>query len=259
MLSRVFFLISTLVSQFCIAEQNNLCNENILHAISEKIGAQNLTYRNQENDYSSSLISGVCKVWPSNASKIIVAIAYYDQGHVQDPENFYDEKHFILAVVNIDNNMIQSSYQWVDSSDIGENSLSIDTARYDLANGVRAFGLDISEQYHPHSVNGGLGPYRTLFVQQGQIIKPVLKDFLLSQWEYVVEGMVSTWPDGDKSIMNTSYMIGLSRSITNGFRDLVITESINYDFDVDFKQNANTPKNESKLYRTLHFNGKEYR
>lgn len=263
MVTRLFVLFILMLSNFCMAENNDRCTEDILQLIRAKLNYPTLNYRKYE--YGSfvagdQIISGVCKVWPKDSLKTIVAIAYYEEGHVQTggDEDLYDKKHYILAIVNSSQSKLISSYQWDANDEIGTNSLSIDTARYDIAAGVRAFGLDISEQYHPHSVNGGLGAYRTLFIQEGEIIKPVLKDFRLSEWDFVVESMVSTWSHGNKSIRNISYTISIGKNVTNGLRNLEVTKSITYDPDTDSEEIVNIPKNESKLLKTLHFNGKEY-
>lgn len=256
---RLIVLLFFTLANFAMADEKTRCSESIIDSIREKLNYPELTYR--QGDYGEfvsgeQIISGVCKVWPKDINKTIVAIAYYDKGHVENLENLYEEKHYILAIVDSSSSKIISSYQWNDISDIGTSSLSIDTARYDLKPGVRAFALDVSEQYRPHSVNGGLGATRTLFIQNGTKIKPILKNFLLSEWSFVDEQMVSTWPEGDKSTRLTSYNIGLSKNFTNGFRDLEITQSMTYE---DYSESGRKlPANSSSVLKILKFNGKEY-
>ena len=108
---------------------------------------------------------------------------------------------------------------------VGQGSLRIDTARYDLAPGVRAFGVDISSQAPgPRCADGGFGPLRTLFVQDGASLRPVLASVVLTTWRRVSG---SACADSDDAIIeNTATTIAVAPQARNGFADLVLASTV---------------------------------
>jgi hypothetical protein len=115
---------------------------------------------------------------------------------------------------------------------IVSGSLWLDTAAYDLAPGVRAFGLDITSGLPPGCAGVGSGARRSLFVSQGRFIRPVLQDLPMSEWALIQRGR-SACTDGsapDLTITeNFTATLGLAPTSTRGYRDLVVTGSASRD------------------------------
>jgi hypothetical protein len=70
------------------------------------------------------------------------------------------------------------------ATQVNGGSLRFDTAPYELAPGVRAFGLDIFSE-DPSCGEGGTGPVRTLYVRAGRTLRPVLEGLAVDQWWYL--------------------------------------------------------------------------
>lgn len=172
----------------------------------------------------------------ATASVPIVAAAYV-QGE--------DDKNEIVALVDSKAHAVRAAF----TGTIAEDTLTrvggfwIDTARYDLAPGVRAFGVDFSSVGHASGASEFVrsGPERTLFVQQGASLRSVLAGFSLSTWNAVFgrerRGESSNW----------TIAVGTTRS--HGLSDLVITRTTEPDKD-------GTPALSERS--VLHFDGKSY-
>jgi hypothetical protein len=207
------------------------CNESIVSLVGKHFGISDFSfprhgmYPSAEN--GGVITAGACKVWPKNTAVTIAAFAYEDE---------YEANGKSLAVALIDNNKgeIVATYKGaqMDSAGFGvaQDGLRIDTARYDLAKGVRAFGLDITESYNANCGDGGVGPARTLFIQEGNTIRPILENFSTYGWSYVQGGNARCGAN-DEEVINQyiSYSLGISKTQTNGYANLIITASLSYD------------------------------
>ncbi len=228
------------------------CSESIVNLVGNRLNASNFSYP-KNGMYPSAenggvIIAGVCKVWPKDNSKTI-AIFAYDAGVEY-------EKRLIVVLVDTIKGKIVATYKGAIQEDaamtVGDNSLRIDTARYDIAPGVRAFGLDVTNSYSQGCGDGGSGPVRTLFVQDGKKIKPILEDFYISSWSYIQEGRSRcTGADAPEESLyeNRGYSLSIDTTSTNGYRDLLVTETISRD---DGKRTGKPSR-----YK-LHFDGKKY-
>jgi hypothetical protein len=104
----------------------------------------------------------------------------------------------------------------VDDLVVSGNSLRIDTARYDLAPGVRAFGIDVSSLGMSSSAaEAGSSDGRTLFVREGATLRPVLTGFQLKAW---------SWPGRDDPRGPEPHVHTLAIG-SHGFADIVVTDS----------------------------------
>jgi len=167
------------------------------------------------------LLTGVCKAWPGKPGHTIAALAY-DDGRETD-------KPLVVALVDAAHAKLVARYDGLLEEDatltVGPGSLSIDTARYQLAPGVRAFGLDVSTTVSQGCGDGGFGPARTLFVQEGGTLRPVLSSLYLSEWHYVKGGPSCMEPHEDDVIETIAYSISIGKGVQHGFANLVITGS----------------------------------
>jgi hypothetical protein len=172
------------------------------------------------------LVAGVCKLLPSDQSKKIAAFAYDSGGGrgINDPFN-----DLLIAIVDQQKNMVVGSYSYkfyLGPGGIKEgDGLRIDTARYVLAPNVRAFALDITSGYSHHCGDGGVGAERTLYVQEGKNIRPILFIPAMSSWSYIEGNFECTTPPDSyvEIIENVNLAIELGTGKTNGYRNLVVT------------------------------------
>lgn len=112
---------------------------------------------------------------------------------------------------------------------VGPGSLKIDTARYQLAPAVRAFGLDVDTGYCQGCVEGGWGPMRALYVQEGRRLRPVLEGLTMSTWRYL-RGGPSCMEEDDALIETTVVGIGIGKAVDHGFSSLLVS-TVRFDGD----------------------------
>lgn len=183
----------------------------------------------------ASLVTA-CKRSPADANVLIVAAAYA-QGE--------DDKNEIVALVDERARAVRAAFTGTISEDVTTRvgSFRIDTARYDLAPGVRAFGVDFSSIGHASGAAEFIrsGPERTLFVQRGTTLRPVLVGFSLTTWNAV--------PGRERRGEFSKWTVAIGKTRSNGLFDLVVTRTTEPDED-------GTPALSER--RVLHFDGKRY-
>jgi hypothetical protein len=218
------------------------CDKSIVNLVGKHSDISDFSY-SKDHMYASVenggvIIAGVCKVWPKDISKTIGIFAYDDGVEY--------EKRLIVVLLNNKTKKVIATYMGSITEDsamtVGGNSLRIDTAPYDLAPGVRAFGLDVTTSYSQGCGDGGLGPTRTLFIQDGKEIRPILENFYVSSFRYIKGASCVT--EGEIVIEDIYYSIGISKATTNGFANLVIT--------------ATSSLKRKPFQYELHYDGKRY-
>ena len=122
--------------------------------------------------HADNVQQSLCKINPADPAETIVAIGPDEQGD----EDAWTE----LAIVNTAPHQVIAAgdAQLANESgpgDVGVAPVHIDTARYNLANGVRAFRLVAQDDYSPNCGDGFAGPALYLYVREGKRIRPVLK------------------------------------------------------------------------------------
>jgi hypothetical protein len=196
------------------------------------------------------ITAAACKTNPANKKITIAAIAY------ESKKEYI--KALVIALVDNVRGKVISSY----SGEIGEDaamriesgSLWIDTAPYNLRNDVRAFGLDVTSGYIPNCGDGGMGAVRTLYVQEGKKIRPVLEDLTMSYWSFIQVGQSRcTGADAPEEsiIENFDLSMSVRNTKTNGYKDLSVIAVSSRD---DGKKTNRKPFHFNLLY-----DGKQYR
>jgi hypothetical protein len=222
------------------SEQNKQhCSDTMVKLVGKHLGISDFSHT------SGVIVDEACKVWPKDDSKTI-AIFSYDAG-------VEHEKRLIVVLVDTLKERVVATYKRAIQEDaamtVGAGSFRIDTARYDLAPGVRAFGLDVTTSYSQGCVDGGLGPVRTLFVQDGKEIRPIFENFYISSWRYVQGG--PSCAEGENVVTeDITYSIGIGNETTNGYANLKITADSSY---------SGAAKTKRKPFQyELHYDGKKY-
>ena len=203
------------------AQKEQICRDSTLGIVGKFLGIDGFRMPNRDHPYDGAIKSAACKPYPGS-KRTIVAVAY---------ESDKDStKRLVIALVDSFSNRVVASYQ----GEIGEDaamrvesgSLWIDTAPYHLAKGVRALGLDVTSGYIPNCGDGGLGAQRTLYVQEGTRLRPVLVDLTMSTWSFLQRGRDRcTGPEAPETTIVERYerSIAVADTSTNGYRDLQIT------------------------------------
>ena len=211
---------------------DQLCENSVTSLIGKRLRVDNFSY-----------VKNACKRWPKDKSITIAAYAY-DSG-------VEFEKSLIVALVHINKNRVIATYRGRIQEDSVSTveSLRIDTARYDVAPGVRAFGVDVTESVHVRCAGGGSGPLRTLYVHEGERIRPILTDHPISRWTY--HGGTSPCDDeykGPEYTETETFTIGMTKEITNGYYNLEIQMTTSY---------SNSDKSESNTFEHC-YDGEKY-
>jgi hypothetical protein len=216
----------------------------------QQLGAQLGVARFTQTD-KGVVVSAACRVWPKDTSKAIMAVAYATK---ED-----DKKGFAVAVTDVATGKLVNLHRELFEEDAGmqfrESSLKIDTARYDLAPGVRAFAVDVQSGGPGASCpDGGSGPMRSLYVQQGEKLQKVLDGLDMASWQFVSGGpAMCLGPNADKIVTVVEEFpttIDVASSSSNGFADLTIRMASKLD---------NGAKSKRKPFQhVLKFDGKRY-
>ena len=231
MFIRVALLPFCLLSQACLAasahemvvgaQSEQVCAATTLGMIGKFLGVERFGVR-QAADNPEVITAAACKKNPAQPQITIASVAY-EAG--KD-----DTKTLVVALVNESERKVVASYRGEVGEDaamrVDPGSLWIDSAPYVLAPGVRAFGVDLTSGYIPHCGDGGSGAERTLYVQQGEELRPIF-GLTMSSWQFLQGGNPRCIGSDQASkatiIENTDLSISVANSSTNGYRDLVIT------------------------------------
>lgn len=178
-------------------------------------------------DANAMVASSACRGAPAFHGRLVAAA--YRSGHA-------DELLLVIAVIDAGTGKVGASFKGDLDTDPGvkivSGSLWLDTGAYDLAPGVRAFGLDITTGLPRGCAGAGSGARRSLFVNQGRFIRPVLQDLPMSEWALVQRGKSACTDSGAPDLTiteNFTATLGLAPGTTRGYRDLVVTGSASRD------------------------------
>ena len=169
-----------------------------------------------------------------------------------------DAKTLVVMLLNESEQKVVASDRWEIGEDAGmrveSGSLWIDTAPYLLAKGVRAFGVDLTSGYIPHCGDGGSGAERTLYVQQGEKLRPIF-GLTMSSWRFLQGGNPRCVGSDQASevtiIENTDLSISVAKTSTNGYRDLIVQAVSSED--------TGQPKGKKSFLYKLRYDGQRYR
>ena len=195
---------------------------------------------------SDAQVAAACKTSPVDQDLLLVAAAY-----AQDREW---NKNVVVAIVDTKRNAVRAAWKGVVVEQaflrVDPGSLRLDTSRYNLAAGVRAFGVDLTSSVVPTCGQGHPVWYRSLFVQDGDALRPVVNGLLIESLK-AVDGSTCQGKGTAAAVepATASATIALSPRATNGFADLVVTETL--------KPPRDTPRTTAR--HELRYDGATYR
>lgn len=197
---------------FAGTNENNRCDAGVMEVVFKHFGIPT----------DGEVRDSACKIWPYDKNKLLAAIAYapnsYDFAVSENPLPLY------VAVIDVKASTVTATYQGGILEDgttqISEYTLSWDTARYDLADGVRGFALRVSAFRESPAMNGGFDNQLTLFVIDGKTVRPVMRELNMREWECDIG-----CGEGDAKRIETNVAISMAKEKTNGFADAILAAS----------------------------------
>lgn len=202
-------------------------------------------------DQNGIIVAESCKSWPYKNNWVLAAFAY-DTG-------IDYEKSLVVAILDKQNLRIISSYEDVIGEDaiteVGETSLRFDTGTFLLSKDIQAFGLRFTNSSRgPSCGDGASWDTLTLIVQEKKKLRPILRMDMQNQ--KALSGCIGNatghdvWEYGKK-------VISIEKTMSNGFADLLITETVTVNSNTDdIPKDINT---RPRIHRSLaKYNGKKY-
>lgn len=202
------------------------------------------------------LVAQACRVWPYDDSLALAAVAY--------PLPASDDDGRVLRLVIALLGARDADILAVHETDLGEDAvfaldeggLRLDTARYDLAQGVRAFGVGVrSSAPGPSCPDGRFNDELTLYVREGETLRPVFTSYM-DFWTRL-EGEPCGWAQDQRLVTEEAALtIAVEPSVHNGFADLRITANV-----ARIESAATTDAEQTerrRVSRVVRYNGSRY-
>jgi hypothetical protein len=169
---------------------------------------------------AGQVAAAACKLWPYDGRTILAAIAF----GTDDPAL----KMLVVAMVDAGSGRVLSRFSREIGEDaavhVGDNSLAIDTAPYQLAQDVRAFGVRFTSDARGASCADGIwSDELTLFVRAGATLRPVLQGLAMSR----SEARKGCFGQSDGLVYDEAKLaLALAGTSSHGLADLVVSARI---------------------------------
>jgi hypothetical protein len=195
------------------------CDAETLAVVGKSMGQQGFRPPSIDDDEHAPVVAAACKALPNDKRIILVAVGYLLPGEQAD-----DKKGLLVAMLDTQAGKLIHSFKKTIEEDsvtqLGRNSLWLDTAPYLIAPDVRAFGLVFtSEAPAPRGAEGWGSEELVLFVPDADALKPIFQ-LVLDWWEKNDEG------SDESSRVQHSYTVGVGDRVSHGSKDLIVNETI---------------------------------
>lgn len=205
------------------APNEGKCTEAAYAVVGKHLKIEEFASRRQ----GGSVIAESCKTLPDDGD-LMLSVFAYDAG----VEN---QKQIIVAIINKKSKRVVSTYKKdVDEdaiTEVGEYSLKLDTAPYQLAADMRAYGVRFRSSARGASCGEARsGDELTLFVPEGRNLRPVLSLDMYQQ--RLIQGCIGA-ATGSDIWREANLAIDIADSVSNGFHDLRVIARINVDGNVE--------------------------
>ncbi|WP_407470466.1 hypothetical protein ABFU55_09265 [Xanthomonas campestris pv. raphani] len=171
-------------------------------------------------------VAQTCKPWPYDPAIRLAAIAF--AGDATTPAGERDLE-LRVAMLDAGSGEVVALYAQAMGEDasleLAADSLRLDTARYDLAKGVRAFGVVV------HSVARGAScpdfdsdDALTLLVREGRRLRPVLQQNL-TVWRQV-QGELCNWGKAGVVTERGTLTLSMDTPVHAGYADIALTATV---------------------------------
>lgn len=232
------------------------CPEAVLESLAAEFDAPKLHAAAQDD---GTLAAQACKPWPYDESITLAAVAYPEA--IENDWGGRTLRLLVAMVATADGHVLAGHSEQRDE-DAGfaltQGNLRLDTARYDLASGVRAFGLVVqSSAPGPSCPDGRFNDELILFVRDGASLRPVFGTYL-STWERVAGEPCSLSPQSRVVTEEAELAIGVEPTVHHGFADLrvmanVVRHEWNGGGDAEWKETTRR-----RVSRVVRYDGGKY-
>lgn len=239
-------LLMCFISSTAFAEPGkDECGPDVYQAVQRYLKIDEFAPRQDDGN----VISAVCRIWPYNPQQLIAAFAY--------DEGVESEKQLLVLLLDEKTKRVISSFQEAIGEDatieVDEYSLKLDTARYQLREGQRAFGVIFKSSAHGANCGQGYwGNELTLFVPEGKNLRPLATlNLYYQRW---LEGCPANWSQPNLW-EDAELTISMGKTRSNGLFDLILTAKIT----VNSINEASTRDLKNRIeHHTLRYDGKVY-
>ena len=202
------------------------CSQALLDALAEQLGQSGWSMPDATTPYMAPLQAAACKPWPDDPRLTVVALAYQDSEALQPDAG--RNLQLLVGRVVMPEGRLRERYDSPLGEDalleIGPDSLWLDTARYHLAPGVRAFGLLLNSVARgPSCPDGGFNDLLTLLVPEGARLRPVFASHL-RLWT-TVQGTACVY-ESDFAMEQAHLTLSVGPLRAAGYADLQVTASV---------------------------------
>ncbi len=243
-------LMAALIPALAVADASDSSCPGVLYdAVERHLGIDNFG----PAQAGGTIVAEACKPLPHDPSRLLAVFAYNTGVDY--------EKSLVLALIDRQTLRVVADHRGSIGEDavtaVGEGSLGLDTAPYQLAPGLRAFGVRFtSSAIGPSCADGAEWDELTLFIphKKDQLL-PVMR--LPMQFQQALRGCLGK-PTGHDVWEKGKRTISVASTRSHGLADLLITETITTDGNVDLVQAGVKTGTRTRRY-LLKYDGQVYR
>lgn len=173
------------------------------------------------------VVAQTCKLWPYDPGILLSAVASNAAADARSS----GERRLLLDVLMLDattGGLLAHHRREIEEDaamELSDNSLRLDTARYDLTPATRAVGVVVTSAARgPSCPDMHASDELTLFVREGRALRPVLATFLGS-WQ-ALEGDVCSVDGGARVTESARTHIVVENLRQHGFADLTLSAQV---------------------------------
>ncbi|SMC20215.1 hypothetical protein SAMN02745857_00866 [Andreprevotia lacus DSM 23236] len=204
----------------------------------------------------AGIVATACRAAPQRGLTL-AAVAYQSSAGY--------EKKLVIALLDPARQQVVASYRGKIDEDgatrVRDDSLHFDARAYALAPGVSAFGLEIDADADACMLEGGLGPFKILYIRDGQQIRPVTPSIHTGGW-HLLRGQRCT-DGGEILIQQMRTTISTKPGKARGWHDLQLDTRTAFirlrerEHDQRMRILRSTPGHRKTTQR-LHYDGTQY-
>ena len=222
--------------------------------------AKALGFQAEENSWGDEYAG--CRPDPQNRGQVIVALSYRAGEQLAgaaavDAESNYDLDMVLMNVAT--GAIVAHGHQSavIETDAIRYEGISIDTARYGLAPGKRAFAVLTRHDSHCYQCTYGF-TQMTLFLQAGKRIEPIL-DLQVGETTQVDETSDASTVACPEGISNSNTTLSVGPGRSHGLADLQLTTTVKGE-KIDSEAGTSAACGSKKITSVVaHFDGRTYR
>lgn len=205
--------------RFAHADDAVQCNDAILKSLGDYIGAAHFVRPTQDGSAPGLVVQDSCKVWPGDTGITLVVVAYTDQPVKAAGD--IDAWEEVIAMVDAHTAKIVAAAKGDGGQVDAMTSLggyALDTAPYQLAPDVRAFGvISHNDKPGPNCADGGSYSELTLWIRDKDQLRLVFSA-PLDEWTTIEGSPCATSEPGRTD--DAHMTIAVEKTQTKGFADL---------------------------------------